>query len=48
MFAWVPFLFGDIGSIAGGWLAGRLIRRGVSVTAARRITMGFWAPPAAC
>ena len=39
MFAWVPFLFGDIGSITGGWLAGTLIRRGVSVTNARRITM---------
>lgn len=39
MFAWVPFLFGDIGSITGGWMAGALIRRGVSVTNARRITM---------
>ena len=43
MFAWVPFLFGDIGSIAGGWVAGRLIRRGLSVTAARAITMGIGA-----
>jgi ACS family hexuronate transporter-like MFS transporter len=40
MFAWLPFLFGDIGSIAGGWCAGWLLRRGLSVTAARRITMG--------
>jgi ACS family hexuronate transporter-like MFS transporter len=43
LFAWVPFLFGDIGSIAGGWLAGSLIRRGYTVTNARRITMGFGA-----
>ena len=43
LFAWVPFLFGDIGSVAGGWLAGRLIRRHYSVTNARRITMGIGA-----
>jgi ACS family hexuronate transporter-like MFS transporter len=43
LFAWVPFLFGDIGSITGGWLAGALIRRGWSVTNARRITMGLGA-----
>lgn len=43
LFAWVPFLFGDIGSIAGGWLAGWLIRRGFSVTSARRIAMGIGA-----
>ncbi len=43
LFAWVPFLFGDIGSIAGGWVAGRLIRAGLSVTQTRRITMLFGA-----
>lgn len=43
LFAWVPFLFGDAGSIAGGWMAGWLIRRGHSVTSARRITMGLGA-----
>jgi ACS family hexuronate transporter-like MFS transporter len=37
--AWVPFLFGDIGSVGGGWLSGLLIRRGLSVTAARRAVM---------
>jgi ACS family hexuronate transporter-like MFS transporter len=41
IFAWVPFLFGDAGSIAGGWVAGWLIRRGYSITAARRITMAL-------
>lgn len=39
LFAWIPFLFGDIGNIGGGWLAGWLMRRGTSLTAARRITM---------
>lgn len=39
LFAWIPFLFGDIGNIGGGWLAGWLMRRGVSLTRARRITM---------
>lgn len=43
LFAWVPFLFGDIGSIAGGWVAGRLIRAGLSVTQTRQITMLFGA-----
>ena len=43
MFAWLPFLFGDLGSIGGGWLAGVLMRRGVSLDAARRITLGLGA-----
>jgi len=42
-FAWVPFLFGDLGSIGGGWASGYLIRRGYSVRAARILTMGFGA-----
>lgn len=42
-FAWVPFLFGDLGSIGGGWVAGHLIRRGYTVRAARIITMGVGA-----
>jgi ACS family hexuronate transporter-like MFS transporter len=43
MFAWLPFLFGDAGSIGGGWVAGVLIKRGVGVGVARAITMGFGA-----
>ncbi len=39
-FAWIPFLFGDLGSIGGGWLAGHLIQRGYTVRQARVITMG--------
>jgi MFS transporter, ACS family, hexuronate transporter len=37
--AWIPFLMGDVGGIAGGWVAGLLLRWGVSVRNARRITM---------
>ncbi len=33
------FLLADAGSIAGGWLAGRLIKRGMSVNRARKTTM---------
>jgi ACS family hexuronate transporter-like MFS transporter len=43
LFAWMPFLFGDFGSIGGGWLAGFLMRRGVTVGGARRITTGLGA-----
>jgi MFS family permease len=35
MVAWVPFLFSDIGSLGGGWLAGRFIRRGTKPVQAR-------------
>lgn len=30
-YAWVPFLFGDIGYTFGGWFSGYLMRRGVSM-----------------
>lgn len=33
------YLLSDVGSIAGGWLSSRLIQRGVSVNAARKLTM---------
>jgi MFS transporter, ACS family, aldohexuronate transporter len=35
----VIFLLADVGSIAGGWLAGRFIKRGWSVNRARKGTM---------
>jgi ACS family hexuronate transporter-like MFS transporter len=35
MVAWVPFLFSDIGSLGGGWLSGRFIRRGTQPVQAR-------------
>jgi ACS family hexuronate transporter-like MFS transporter len=36
---WIPFLLGDTGGIAGGWAAGWLQKRGLSIYAVRRITM---------
>jgi ACS family hexuronate transporter-like MFS transporter len=46
MFSWIPYLFGDVGSVGGGWAAGYLMRRGVSLPAARLGTM--WAGAACC
>ena len=42
LFAWVPFVGAMIGSLAGGWLSGRLIAAGWSVHRARKwvITLG--------
>ncbi len=37
--AWIPFLMGDVGGIAGGWAAGVLLRSGVTVRNTRRILM---------
>jgi ACS family hexuronate transporter-like MFS transporter len=37
--AWLPFVLGDLGGLAGGWSAGALQRRGVSTYSIRRITM---------
>jgi ACS family hexuronate transporter-like MFS transporter len=39
--AWAPYLAAAIGSLFGGWLAGRLIARGRSVNAARKLVMGI-------
>ena len=36
LFAWIPFLAADVGSLAGGWSGQDLIRRGMSVNAARK------------
>lgn len=38
-YAWVPFIFGDIGYLLGGWLSGRLIRSGWRLPAARKFVM---------
>ena len=35
-FAWIPFLAADLGSLGGGWLGGRLIRAGWSLSASRK------------
>ncbi len=34
--AWIPFVTADLGNLIGGWLTGRLIRRGISVSVARK------------
>lgn len=36
---WLVYLCADIGSIAGGWFSGRLIRRGVEVLRSRQAVM---------
>jgi ACS family hexuronate transporter-like MFS transporter len=36
LFAWVPFVAADAGSLSGGWLSGHLIARGWSVDKARK------------
>lgn len=42
LYAWVPYVGAAIGGLMGGWLAGRLIKRGWSVNKARKtvITAG--------
>jgi ACS family hexuronate transporter-like MFS transporter len=38
-YAWVPFIFGDIGYMLGGWLSGFLIRQGWTLPRARKFVM---------
>lgn len=37
--AWVPYLAAATGALFGGWFAGRLIKSGVSVNVARKVTV---------
>ncbi len=39
LFAWVPYTGAALGAIFGGWLAGKLIKTGWSVDAARKLTI---------
>jgi MFS transporter, ACS family, aldohexuronate transporter len=41
LYAWIPFLAADLGSLAGGWLGTRLIRGGWSLDASRKAVI--WA-----
>ncbi|HEV8593535.1 MAG TPA: MFS transporter [Pyrinomonadaceae bacterium] len=41
LFAWVPYVAADAGSLFGGWLSGFLIGRGWSVNAARKAVIAF-------
>ncbi|MBS0216772.1 MAG: MFS transporter [Proteobacteria bacterium] len=43
IFAWVPFVGAAIGSLAGGWLAGRLIAAGWTTDKARKWVITFGA-----
>lgn len=38
--AWIPFLFADVGNLAGGGASSLLIRRGWTVDAARKLVLG--------
>lgn len=39
LFAWMPYLTADLGSVAGGWLSGKLIPKAGDALRARRWTM---------
>lgn len=39
LLAWIPFLLADMGSLTGGFVSGRLLRRGWSVDRARKTVM---------
>jgi ACS family hexuronate transporter-like MFS transporter len=42
-FAWIPYLVAGLGNIIGGWFSGFLLRRGVSVTIARKSVVTLFA-----
>lgn len=41
-YGWIPFLAADAGNLIGGWLSGELLRRGVSLNAARKGSVTFF------
>jgi ACS family hexuronate transporter-like MFS transporter len=41
LFAWVPYVAADAGSLLGGWMSGFLIGRGWTVNNARKAVIGF-------
>jgi ACS family hexuronate transporter-like MFS transporter len=43
MTAWIPFVTADLGNIVGGWLTGRLIRRGWPSSIARKTVFALFA-----
>ncbi|MEM6832028.1 MAG: MFS transporter [Pseudomonadota bacterium] len=38
-FAWVPFVFTDLGSLTAGWFGGKLMKMGFSLNASRKIML---------
>ena len=47
-YAWIPYAFAGVGSLAGGWFSASLIRRGVSLSASRKIALGVSAALLPC
>ena len=43
IYGWIPFMVAGFGNILGGWMSGRLLRRGWSVTLARKSSVTFFA-----
>ena len=43
MTAWIPFVTADLGNLVGGWFTGRLIRRGVPSSRARKTSVTIFA-----
>jgi ACS family hexuronate transporter-like MFS transporter len=41
LFAWVPYVAADAGSLSGGWLSGHLIKQGWSVDRARKTVIAI-------
>lgn len=41
--AWIPFLVAGFGNLLGGWMSSALLRRGASVTVARKASVTFFA-----
>jgi MFS transporter, ACS family, hexuronate transporter len=44
----IPYLAADVGSIGGGWISGRLIKKGWNVAPARYVAMGICAACMPC
>lgn len=42
-FAWIPFLLAGFGNLLGGWLSAAMIRRGVPVSRARKLSVAVFA-----
>jgi len=42
-FAWIPFAVAGTGNLLGGWLSGFLLRRGCTLTVARKSSITFFA-----
>jgi ACS family hexuronate transporter-like MFS transporter len=40
-FAWIPYAAAGVGCLAGGWFSSDLVRRGFSLSVARKLTLGL-------